>query len=175
MEDLMQERTKILKEIENQTALFVQTTDGESQTDDDQREKMVQANNQLKDVLQTFKDKIQQMVTERPNLFDGIGEDTGERFDHLLSTIESQAIQIGSLQAERNQVEDLQNKIKELQTYVPKDPLLNFINSSVSRHYRSLETSQNELENEHRIKLEQLSSQLEQKRLTTFNHLKKVY
>jgi hypothetical protein len=137
---------------------------------------MVQANNQLKDVLQTFKDKIQQMVTERPNLFDGIGEETDERFDHLLSTIESQATQIGSLQAERNQVEEeLQNKIKELQTCVPKDPLLNFISSSVSRHYRSLETSQNELENEHQIKLEQLSSQLEQKRLTTFNHLKKVY
>ena len=115
IEDLIQERTKILKEIEKET------TDDESQTDDDQHEQIVQANSQLKDELQTFHDKIHQVVTERPNLFDGISEEIGQRFDHLLSTIASQATQIDTLQTERNRVEqELQNQIKELQTYVLK-------------------------------------------------------
>jgi hypothetical protein len=38
-----------------------------------------------------------------------------------------------------------------------------------------LEPAQNELENEHRTKLEQLSSQFEEKRLTTFNHWKRIH
>jgi hypothetical protein len=117
----MRERTKILEEIENQRAISVQTTDGENQTDDDEHEKIIQANNQLKDVLQTFHNKIHQVVTDRPNLFDGIGEEIDERFDHLLSTVETQATQIDTLQVDRNQIEEeLQNKIKELQTYVLK-------------------------------------------------------
>jgi hypothetical protein len=121
IEDLMRERTKILEEMENQRAISVQTTDGENQTDDDDHEKIIQANNQLKDVLQTFHDKIHQVVMGRPNLFDGIGEEIDERFDHLLSTVETQATQIDTLQVDRNQIEEeLQNKIKELQTYVLK-------------------------------------------------------
>ncbi len=52
---------------------------------------------------------------------------------------------------------------------------MNFIISSVFRYYRSLEPAQNELENEHRTKLEQLSSQFEEKRLTTFNHWKRIH
>jgi len=115
MEDLTQERTKILKEIENQKALSVKTTDSEIQTDNDEREEIVQVNNQLKDALQTFKDKIKRVVTERPDLFDNIDEETSEQLEHLISTIENQAKEIVVLHAQRDQIEEqLQNEIKEL-------------------------------------------------------------
>jgi Mg2+ and Co2+ transporter CorA len=79
---------------------------------------MVQVNNKLKRVLQGFKDKIHRVVTERPDLFDGIGEETGERLDHLISTVENQATQIDELQTQHDQTEkQLQNEIKELQRY----------------------------------------------------------
>ncbi len=89
-------------------------------------------NNQLKDVLQTFQDKIQQIVTKRPNLFGDVGEETSERFDHLISTIENQATQIDVLHAERDQIEEqLQNEIKQLQRLGTEYCLLNFIYNSV--------------------------------------------
>ena len=111
----------------------MQTTDDESQTHDDQHEEIVQANNQLKDVLQTFQDKIQQVVTVCPNLFDGVGEETGERFDHLLSTIENQTTHINALHDERDQIkEQLQSEIKQLQRLATEHFSLSLINNSVS-------------------------------------------
>jgi hypothetical protein len=105
-----------LEEIEKKTASAIQTTDNEIQTDDDQRENLVQVNNQLKGVLQTFEDKIHQVVTDRPNLFDGIGEEITERFDHLISTIKNQATQIDVLYVKSDQAEDqLRNEIKQLE------------------------------------------------------------
>ncbi len=89
-------------------------------------------NNQLKDVLQTFQDKIQQIVTKRPKLFGNVSEETSERFDHLISTIENQATQIDVLHAERDQIEEqLQNEIKQLQRLGTEHCLLNFISTSV--------------------------------------------
>jgi len=115
IDNLMQERIHLLEEIERKTLPLIQTTDNESQTDDRQHEKLVQLNNKLKRVLQTFKDKIQRVATERPELFEGIGEETSERLDHLISTVENQATQINVLQAEHDQVEEqLQNEIKQL-------------------------------------------------------------
>jgi chromosome segregation ATPase len=88
----------------------------ETQTDDDQHEKLVEVNNELERVLQTLKDKLHEFGTERQNLFDGIGEETSDRLDHLISTINSQATQINFLNTERDQLEEqLQNKNKELQ------------------------------------------------------------
>jgi hypothetical protein len=105
-----------LKEIENKTLPTKQTTDNDSQTDDRQHEKLLQVNNRLKRALQSFKDKIHRVVIERPDLFDGTGEETSERLDHLISTVENQATQINVLQAERDQTEkQLQNEIKQLQ------------------------------------------------------------
>ena len=73
-------------------------------------------NTKLKRALQTFKEKINRLASERPDLFSDIGEETSERFDHLISTVEHQATQIDILQAERHEVEQkLQNEIKELQ------------------------------------------------------------
>jgi hypothetical protein len=73
-------------------------------------------NNKLKRVLQIFKDKIHRVVNERPDLFDGIGEETSERLDHLISTVENQATQVNKLQAERDQADEkYQGQIKNLQ------------------------------------------------------------
>jgi hypothetical protein len=116
IERLTRERANLLEEIQNNTPSSVQTTDNETQTDDHQHEKLVQVNNKLKRVLQTFKDKIHRVVTERPDLFVNIGEETTERFDHLLSTIEDQAKQIDLLQVQHDQAEEqLRGNIKELQ------------------------------------------------------------
>ncbi len=113
---LTQQRTNLSEDFEKKTLPTIETTDNESQTDDRQHEKLVQMNNKLKRALQTFKDKIQRVVTERPDLFEGIGEETGERLDHLISTVENKTTQIDVLQAERDQIEEqLRNEIKELQ------------------------------------------------------------
>lgn len=58
---------------------------------------MIQINNKLKRVLQAFKEKINRIVIEKPQLFDGVGEETSERLDHLISTVENQMIQISEL------------------------------------------------------------------------------
>ena len=69
-------------------------------------DKLVKVNNKLKRVVQTFKEKIQRLAAERPELFSDVGEDTNERFDHLISTVHEQASYIAVLQAERDQVEE---------------------------------------------------------------------
>jgi uncharacterized protein involved in exopolysaccharide biosynthesis len=128
MEDLMQERTNILEEIEKQTTRFVKTTDAESQTDNDEREEIVQVNNQLKDVLQIFKDKIKRVVTGRSDLLDNIDEETSEQLEHLISTRENQAKEINVLHAQRDQIEEqLQNEIKQIQRLGTAHYLMNFI------------------------------------------------
>jgi hypothetical protein len=106
IESLTSERANLLEEVKNNTPSPVQTKDNESQTDDRQHDKLVQVNNKLKRVLQTFKDKIHRVVAERPDLFVDIGEETTERFDHLLSTVEDQAKQLDVLQAERDQADE---------------------------------------------------------------------
>jgi hypothetical protein len=119
IENLINERANLLEEMEKKTIPSIQTVDHESQTDDHQHEKIVQMNNKLKRVLQLFKEKIQRAVAERPDLFDGVGEETSERLEHLISTVANQATQIDVLHAERNQVEEqLQNEIKRLQRFV---------------------------------------------------------
>ncbi len=75
-------------------------------------------NNKLKRALQTIKDKLHRVATERPDLFANTGEETSERLDHLISTVEHQATQIDILQTERDQSEEqLRNEIQELQRY----------------------------------------------------------
>jgi len=112
----MQERANLLEEIENKTSIPIQTIGNQAQTDDREHEKLIQANNELNCALQTFKDKIDRVATERPELFEGIGEEPSKRLDHLISTVENQAAQNNVLQAERDQVEEqLRNGIKALE------------------------------------------------------------
>jgi hypothetical protein len=107
-----------LEEIQKNVPPSVLTTDNEKQTGDQQHDKLVKLNNKLKRVLQTFKDKISRVVTERPDLFANIGEETSERLDHLISTVEHLATQIDMIQMEHNQSEEqLRNEIRELQRY----------------------------------------------------------
>ena len=66
-------------------------------------DKLVKVNNKLKRVVQTFKEKIQRLTAERPDLFTGVGEETSERFGHLISTVQQQATQIDALKSEQEQ------------------------------------------------------------------------
>jgi len=105
-----------LEEIQKNASSSGPITDNEKQIGDQQNDKLVKVNNKLKRVLQTFKDKIHRIVTERPDLFVNVGEETSERLDHLISTVEHQAIQIDLLQSEHNGSEEqLRNEIRELQ------------------------------------------------------------
>ena len=102
-----------MEELEKKALPSVQTIDHESQTDDQQHEKIVQMNNKLKRVLQLFKEKIQRVVAERPDLFDGVGEETSERLEHLISTVENQAAQIGELQSSLSEKDEQQTLLQQ--------------------------------------------------------------
>jgi len=117
IENLTRERAALLEEIQKNASLSVQTIDNERQIiDDQQQDKLAKMNTKLKRALQTLKEKINRIVTERPDLFTNIGEETNERLDHLISTVEHQATQIDALQAEHSEVEEqLRNEINELQ------------------------------------------------------------
>ncbi|CAF4659912.1 unnamed protein product, partial [Rotaria sp. Silwood2] len=135
IENLIYERTNFLEEIEKNKSSSIQTFDNEKQTDD----KLLKVNSKLKRVLQTFKDKIHRIVTEKPDLFTNIGEETTERFDHIIATVEYQAVQIDLLETEREQLEkQLRNKIQELQN--------------------SFDAYRNQMQNESSIKSQQLVS-----------------
>ncbi len=118
IEQLIRENANLLDELQKKDSSPVQTIDNESQTDDQQHDKLAQMNNKLKRALQTLKEKIHRIVVERPDLFVNIGEETNERLDSLISTVEHQATQLDILQTERNQSEEqLRNEIQELQRY----------------------------------------------------------
>ena len=81
-----------------------------------QQEKLTQVNNKLKRALQSLKDKIYRVVLDRPDLFANVGDETSERLDHLISTVEHQAAQIDDTRAERERVEKERNaQIRDLQ------------------------------------------------------------
>ena len=88
-EKLKKQLIEYQDEIAKRRLSLQERADQESQTDNQQYEKIVQMNNKMKRFLQTFKEKIQHFVAERPDLFDGIGEEMNERLEHLISTIPS--------------------------------------------------------------------------------------
>ena len=77
----------------------------ESQTEEQVQEKSAQVNNKLQRALHTIKNKIHQAANNRPELFSDIGEDTIERLDHLISTIDNQTAQMDFLRNECHQAE----------------------------------------------------------------------
>ena len=77
----------------------------ESQTEELVQEKSAQVNNKLQRALHTIKNKIHQAANNRPELFSDIGEDTIERLDHLISTIDNQTAQMDFLRNECHQAE----------------------------------------------------------------------
>ncbi|CAF4408390.1 unnamed protein product, partial [Adineta steineri] len=125
IEKLLRERVNLIEQIHKNTSVpSVHTTDSEkattvttTTTTDQRQDKLVKVNNKLKRALQTIKEKIQRIVTERPDLFTTIGEETNDRLDHLISTVENQTAQINLLQTELHESEEqLQSVVQQLQT-----------------------------------------------------------
>ncbi|CAF0830686.1 unnamed protein product [Adineta ricciae] len=139
LDELIEERQRLQEEIERSKSSVKEMKDTEVQIDDGQQEKLTQMNTKLKRALQGLKDKIHRLVSEKPDLFDGIGEDTNERLDHLITTIENQAAKINLLRTEHAETEvQLRNNMRDLKS--------------------SLEASQKELEYERQVKIQPLSS-----------------
>ncbi len=114
----MQERANLLEEIEKKNVASIVTADNESQTDEQEDGKLTETNKKLKRALHKIKNQIERIVKERPELFDGIGEDSNERLEHLITVVAYQAAQIDALQAEHDHVEEeLRDANKELQRY----------------------------------------------------------
>ena len=78
----------------------IQTVDNGSQTVDEQSEKLTKGHKKLKRTYDAFQEKIQELVSKRPDLFEGISEETNERLNQLISTVENQTKQITDLQNE---------------------------------------------------------------------------
>ncbi|CAF3671069.1 unnamed protein product [Adineta steineri] len=139
IEHLLHERTNLIEELQKNAALLAQITDNEKQattTNDQQHDKLIKLNNKLKRALQTIKEKIHRIVNERPELFINVGEETTERLDHLIATVENQTSQINILQSELDQLqEQYRDEIRELQRAM--DAYLNPFN-----HERSIKTDQ---------------------------------
>ena len=107
MELLTRERGALLEQLQTRASSDSPAPD---------HDKLTKVNNKLKRFVHTFKEKIQQVVTERPELFTGVGEETSERLDHLLSIVQQQATQIDVLQAEQEQSQQrFQAEVQELQ------------------------------------------------------------
>lgn len=92
-----------------------QTMDNETQTEEQSQEKLGQVNSKLQRALHTIKNRIHQAVNNRPDLFSDVGEDTIERLDHLISTVDNQTAQMDFL---RNECHQAQIEINQLQKYV---------------------------------------------------------
>lgn len=95
--------------------------DNETQTEEQpqpKQDKLVQVNNKLKRALQIIKEKIHQVVVERPALFSGCGDDTIERLDYIISALSNQATDIDRLKTEHQHDmqlnEDYEKQINQL-------------------------------------------------------------
>jgi hypothetical protein len=71
-----------------------------------QHEKLMKINHKLKRVVQIFKEKLQRLANDRTDLFLNVGDDTNERLDHMIFTIQEQADRLELLQAERIQLDN---------------------------------------------------------------------
>ena len=114
IESLVRERETLLDEKRKYTSSAVTTAENEKPVGDPQHEKLAKLNSKLKRALQTVKEKVQRVVLERPELFTNVGEETNERLDHLIQTVEKQATQIGLLQSDLETAEErLQEIIRQ--------------------------------------------------------------
>ena len=104
---LTQQRASLLVQIaEHHAAASVAKTE---------QEKLTQMNGKMERALQSLKEKIHRVVAERPDLFVDVGDETGERLDHLIAKIEEQSAQMNSSHRNRERLEEqLQREIREL-------------------------------------------------------------
>lgn len=111
---------KLNEQLNTSSNRLSQTMDHETQTDEQQQDKSVQINNKLKRALQTIKEKVHRIVTEKPELFPQMSDDTIERIEQLVSTVGNQAEQIEILQNERDQFQQNILEKDEEQTLLQK-------------------------------------------------------
>ncbi len=111
---------KLNEQLNTSSNRLSQTMDHETQTDEQQQDKSVQINNKLKRALQTIKEKVHRIVTEKPELFPQMSDDTIERIEQLVSTVGNQAEQIEILQNERDQFQQNLSEKDEEQTLLQK-------------------------------------------------------
>jgi len=116
IDNLQAERAKLLEEIEKNIRLPIPKIENEIQTDDNEHEKLLEVNKSLKSALEAIDDKIQHAITARLDLFGDLGENTSERLDGLISTIQNQTTQIDVLKAEHDETkEKYQREMNDLQ------------------------------------------------------------
>jgi len=111
---------KLNEQLNTSSNRLSQIMDHETQTDEQQQDKSVQINNKLKRALQTIKEKVHRIVTEKPELFPQMSDDTIERIEQLVSTVGNQAEQIEILQNERDQFQQNLSEKDEEQTLLQK-------------------------------------------------------
>ncbi len=111
---------KLNEQLNTSSNRLSQIMDHETQTDEQQQDKSVQINNKLKRALQTIKEKVHRIVTEKPELFPQMSDDTIERIEQLVSTFGNQAEQIEILQNERDQFQKNLSEKDEEQTLLQK-------------------------------------------------------
>jgi chromosome segregation ATPase len=111
---------KLNEQLNTSSNRLRQIMDHETQTDDQQQDKSVQINNKLKRALQTIKEKVHRIVTEKPELFPQMSDDTIERIEQLVSIVGNQAEQIEILQNERDQFQQNILEKDEEQTLLQK-------------------------------------------------------
>ena len=122
----------------------------------------------MKDALQTYDEKLNRVVSERPDLFDGAGAQTSERLDQLISALANQATQVHVLQAERDriekqlqtEIEDHQKQIDHLQqTVSQKDEERN----SLQEHLNNVELELRKTLDDHTSAMSKLESIVEER------------
>ncbi|CAF1419944.1 unnamed protein product, partial [Adineta steineri] len=144
LQELNEKYSEIVSNVEKPN---IETVDNETQTDEQQKDKLAQINNKLKRALQNIKEKIQRIVNEKPELFINSSDDTVERLDNLLSAIEI-------LQNERDHA--LQ-KIDELQN-TNRDQIDNMSSSITTQS-----NSEDSLSEDYQKQIDQLQKHLSQK------------
>lgn len=80
----------------------VQAASDDTPKEDEASARPAQSNNKLKRALQSVQDKIHQAGSARPELFEGVGDDTIDRLDHLINAVIDQAVQLDLLRDQLN-------------------------------------------------------------------------
>lgn len=107
---MKQQQLELLEKLDNRNSLPSQPSD---------TDKLMKINGKLKRALQTIKEKIQYAVTQNPDLFINVGEETVERLEHIISIVRDQKGFIDQLERERNNFEQqLADELEKSNKYV---------------------------------------------------------
>jgi len=102
IEKLMRERETLVKGLEAERSSLLEQL--EAAKTSNSNEKLEKALGKLKKMLKTTKDKINELVVQRADLFADVGDDMNERLDHLISLFQNQD---GMMKFYENQLEQM--------------------------------------------------------------------